>query len=91
MGAFLYPLHQPDMVGNLMKPEGSGRKAYDRLWPYIPVIYLVLVYLVGGFGQAIVVAEARYVMLGVITLPLFTALVVAGIRIRREQKEKSKK
>lgn len=65
------------------------KKAWNKLWPYIPLIALAFVYLVAGFGQSLaVIGEARYAMLGVITLPLFSALVAAGIRIRREQKEK---
>ena len=67
------------------------KQAYERLFPYLPVIYLLVAYLVGGIGQCLVVGEARYAMLGVITLPWAPALAVASIRIWRKEKSRGLK
>ena len=66
------------------------KRLYDKLLPFLPVLSLTLVYLAGGFGQATLIGEAKYLILGVVTLPLAAAIIVASIRIRREQKLKDK-
>ena len=61
-----------------MKPRS------ERVLPYFPVIPMVLAYL-GLCFAPLVVQEARYAMLGVITLPWAAALIAVILRIRREQ------
>jgi ABC-type transport system involved in cytochrome c biogenesis permease component len=72
-----------------MSSERPLRRAWEWTWPYIPLVALVMVYLVAGFGQALaVIREPRYALLGLITFPLFIALVISALRIRREQRSK---
>jgi len=64
------------------------KRIYQRLLPYFPLAALTLVYLAGGFGQAVVVGQAKYAALGVVTVPLVVAIAMAFTRIRREEKSK---